>query len=77
MAAVWAAASYSKGGFSLFRAGIAWHVMVPGGITLHLEPGTWNNTSLLEPTGTRCLRCSREVPQIALCLLRDRGGGDV
>ena len=40
MAAVLAAASYSRGGFSLFLAGSARRVMVPGGITFHLEPGT-------------------------------------
>ena len=40
MAAVWAAASYSRGGFSLCLAGSARRVMVPGGSTFHLEPGT-------------------------------------
>ena len=40
MAAVWAAASYYRGGLSLCRAGSAWRVMVPGGSMFHLEPGT-------------------------------------
>ena len=40
MAAVLAAASYSKAGFSLYLAGSARRVMVPGGSTFHLEPGT-------------------------------------
>ena len=46
MAAVLAAARYSRGGFSLCLAGSARRVMVPGGSTFHLEPGTihpyWN-----------------------------------
>ena len=40
MAAVLEAASYSRGGFSLCLAGSARRVMVPGGNTFHLEPGT-------------------------------------
>ena len=40
MAAVWEAARYSRGGFSLCHAGRAYHVMVPGGSMFHLEPGT-------------------------------------
>ena len=40
MAAVWAAASFSRGGFSLCPAGNAWRVMVTDGSTFHLEPGT-------------------------------------
>ena len=36
MDAVWAAASYSRGGFSLFLAGSARRVMVKGGSTFHL-----------------------------------------
>ena len=39
MAAVWAAASYSRGGSSLCLSGSARHVMVPGGSKFHLEPG--------------------------------------
>ena len=46
MATMLAAASHSRGGFSLYLAGSARHVMVPGGGTFHLEPGTihpcWN-----------------------------------
>ena len=46
MAAVLAAASYSRGGFGLCLSGSTWRVMVPGGSMLHLEPGTihpcWN-----------------------------------
>ena len=46
MATMWAVARYSRGGFSLCRAGSAWCVMVPGEITFHLETGTihpcWN-----------------------------------
>ena len=53
MAAVLAAASYSRGGFSLCLAGSARRVMFPCGITFHMEPGTihpcWNLT------GTGCL----------------------
>ena len=48
MDAVLAAASYSRGGFSPCLAGSARRVMVPGGSTFHLEPGTihpcWNLT---------------------------------
>ena len=40
MAAMWAAASYSRGGFFLCRAGSVRRVMVPGGSTFHLEPLT-------------------------------------
>ena len=40
MDAVLAAASYSRGGFSPCLDGSARYVMVPGGITFHLEPGT-------------------------------------
>ena len=40
MAVFWAAASYSRGGFSLFRAGSARRVIVPGGSTFHLESET-------------------------------------
>ena len=40
MAAVLAAASYSRGGFSPCLASIARRVLVPGGSTFHLEPGT-------------------------------------
>ena len=40
MAAVLAAASYSRIGFSLYFAVHAWRVRVPGGIKFHLEPGT-------------------------------------
>ena len=53
MAAVLEAASYSRGGFSLCLTGSARPVMVPGGSSFHLEPGTihpcWNLT------GTGCL----------------------
>ena len=46
MAAVWAAARYSRGGLSLCLAISARRVMVPGVSTFHLEPGTihpfWN-----------------------------------
>ena len=46
MAAVLAAASYSRGVFSLCLAGSVRRVMVPGGSTFHLEPRTihpcWN-----------------------------------
>ena len=46
MAVALAATSYSRGGFSLCLAGSTRRVMVPGGSTLHLEPGTihpcWN-----------------------------------
>ena len=40
MAAVLAAASYSRGGFSLCLAGSTRRVMVSGGSKFHLEPGT-------------------------------------
>ena len=40
MATVLAAAIYSRGGFSLCLAGSTGRVMVPGGSTFHLEPGT-------------------------------------
>ena len=40
MAAVLAAASYSRIGFSLCIAVWAYRVRVPGGSTFHLEPGT-------------------------------------
>ena len=40
MAAVFAADSYSRRSFSLYLAGSARRVMVPGGSTFHLEPGT-------------------------------------
>ena len=40
MAAMLAAASYSRGGFSPYLAGSAKRVMVPGGSTFRLEPGT-------------------------------------
>ena len=39
MAAVLAAASCSRGGFSLYLVGSARRVIVPGGSTFHLEPG--------------------------------------
>ena len=41
MAAVLAAAIYSRGGFSSCLSGSARHVMVTGGSTLHLEPGQY------------------------------------
>ena len=48
MAAVLAAASYSRGGFSPCLAVSARRVRVSGGIMFHLEPGTiqpcWNLT---------------------------------
>ena len=48
MAAMLAAASYSRGGFSPCLAGSVRCVIVPGGSTFHLEPGTihpcWNLT---------------------------------
>ena len=47
MDALWEVVSYYRGGFSLCRTGSVCHVMVPGGSTFHLEPGTWNNTPLL------------------------------
>ena len=40
MAAVLAAASYCRGGFSLCLYLSARRVMIPGGITFHQEPGT-------------------------------------
>ena len=40
MAAVLAAAIYSRGDFSLCLAGSARRVVVPGGSTFDLEPGT-------------------------------------
>ena len=40
MAAALDAASYSRGGFIPCLAGSARRVMVPGGSTFHLEPGT-------------------------------------
>ena len=40
MAAVLAAASYSRIGFSLYFAVCARRVRVPGGSKFHLEPGT-------------------------------------
>ena len=40
MAAVLSAASYSRGGFSLYLDVSARHVMVTGGSTFHLEPVT-------------------------------------
>ena len=40
MAAVWAAAIYSRRGFSLCLAGNTRSVMVQGGSTFHLKPGT-------------------------------------
>ena len=40
MAAMLAAARYSRGGFSLCRVDNVKRVMVPGGSTFHLEPGT-------------------------------------
>ena len=47
-AAVLAAASYSRIGFSLYFAVRAQRVRVPGGIKFHLAPGTihpcWNLT---------------------------------
>ena len=52
MAAVLAAARYSRGGFSPCHDVSERRVRVPGGSTFHLEPGTihpfWNLT------GTRC-----------------------
>ena len=39
MAAVLAAASYSRIGFILYFAVRAWCVRVPGGSKFHLEPG--------------------------------------
>ena len=46
MAAVLAADSYSRGGFIFYLADSARRVVVPGGSTFHLEPGTihscWN-----------------------------------
>ena len=46
IAAMLAAASYSRGGFSICLASIARRVLVPGGSTFHLELGTihpcWN-----------------------------------
>ena len=75
MAAVLAAASYSRGGFSPCLAVSARRVMVPGEITFHLEPGTiypcWNLT------GIGCLRFCLDFPQMAFFSIRDRGGGDV
>ena len=55
MAAVLAAASYSRIGFSLCLAARARRVRVPGGSEFHLEPGTihpcwnlyWNLMSLM------------------------------
>ena len=48
MAAMLAAASYSRIGFSLYLALRARRVRVPGGSRFHLEPGTihpyWNLT---------------------------------
>ena len=49
MAVVLVAASYSRGGFSPCLFIRVRCVMVPGGSTVNLEPGTWNNTHLLEP----------------------------
>ena len=53
MAVVVVAASYSRGGFSHCLAISVRHVIVPGGGTFHLGPGTihpcWNLT------GTGCL----------------------
>ena len=40
MATVMAAASYSRGDFSLYLASSAKLLMFPGGISFHLEPGT-------------------------------------
>ena len=40
VAAVLVSASYSRQGFSPFRAGSTRCVMVPGGSMFHLEPGT-------------------------------------
>ena len=52
MAAVLAAASYSRGGLSLCLASSARRVMVPGGSTFHLEPGAIETYALiyLSPT---------------------------
>ena len=40
MSAVWAAARYSRGGFSICHADSARCVMVSSGSMFHLEPGT-------------------------------------
>ena len=49
MSAVLAAASYSRGDLSLCLAGIVRRVMVPGGITFHLEPGTIDPSNIMTP----------------------------
>ena len=75
MAAVLAADSYSRIGFSIYFAVRARRVRVPGGSKFHLEPGTihpcWNLTA------TWCLwRCLNSL-KIAFFFICDRGGGDV
>ena len=47
IAAVLAAASFSRIGFSLHFAVHAWRVRVPGGSKLHLEPGTIKDSQQL------------------------------
>ena len=75
MAAMLAAASYSRIGFSLYLALRARRVRVPGGSRFHLEPGTihpyWNLT------GNWCLWSYSNFLKIALFSICDRGGGDV
>ena len=75
MAAVLAAASYYRIGFSPCLAVCARHMMVPGGSAFHLEPGTihpWWNLN-----GTWCLWCCPYFLKIAFFSIYDRGGGDV
>ena len=73
MAAVLAAASYCRIGFSLYFAVRARRVRVPDGIKLHLEPGTIHPFRNLN--GTWCLwRCSYSL-KIAFFFISDRGGG--
>ena len=69
MAAVWAAASYSRWGFSLCRAGNARRVMVPGGSKFHMEPGTIHHCFLY------ALSSSCEFHYV--CFVIEGGGGDV
>ena len=75
MDAVLAADSYSRIGFSPCLAIRLMRVRIPGGSVFRLETGTthpfWNLT------GTWCLWCCQNFPQIAFFSIRDRGGGDI
>ena len=75
MAAVLAATSYYRGGFSLCLAGSVRRVMVPGGSRLHLKNGTihpcWN---LLIPDVLDARRKSHKLNSFRFVI---EGGGAV